>query len=150
MMEPKVNMIESQSLNIEINPKNLTATLTYKTKIPQNITKDVQFTVLKEAANYLLNVNINKAIKNDSKVSNFLLKYRIDLAENSGLQLTRESENSYIFEDLHIVEVDSTIIIRNWKYKHNVAKFIIPENYYQFQLIMDTVLNIYSLYGFTY
>jgi hypothetical protein len=149
-MEPKVNMIESQSLNIEINPKNLTATLTYKTKIPQNITKDVQFTVLKEAANYLLNVNINKAIKNDSKVSNFLLKYRIDLAENSGLQLTRESENSYIFEDLHIVEVDSTIIIRNWKYKHNVAKFIIPENYYQFQLIMDTVLNIYSLYGFTY
>ena len=150
MMEPKVNMIESQSLNIEINPKNLTATLTYKTKIPQNITKDVQFTVLKEAANYLLNVNINKAIKNDSKVSNFLLKYRIDLAENSGLQLTRESENSSIFEDLHIVEVDSTIIIRNWKYKHNVAKFIIPENYYQFQLIMDTVLNIYSLYGFTY
>jgi hypothetical protein len=149
-MEPKVNMIESQSLNIEINPKNLTATLTYKTKIPQNITKDVQFTVLKEAANYLLNVNINKAIKNDSKVSNFLLKYRIDLAENSGLQLTRESENSSIFEDLHIVEVDSTIIIRNWKYKHNVAKFIIPENYYQFQLIMDTVLNIYSLYGFTY
>lgn len=149
-MKPKINTIETQSLNIELDPKELTATLTYKTKIPQNITKDVYFTVLKEAVNYLLNVNINKAIKHDSEASNFLLKYRIDLAENSGLRLTRESENSYIFKDLHIVEVDSTIIIRNWKYRHNVAKFIIPENYYQFQLIMDTVLNIYSPYGFTY